>query len=422
MRSDALAPVAQATVRFPGASNSQGLLTVVWGLLFFNVLPFYELPTLIEVPSSIGRLLTQGSLILALGLALALNPRICVRPNIFLLLLSLVGILGLMTAPHNEFFLGSSYRAVRFLMVLAVLWLLTPAWGRADAPLMRAHMSVLGMVLGSVVLGLIAAPSAALSFDGRLSGAIWPMPPTQVAHYAAVLLGLVAIHWLTRQISLAVTLPAMAISGAVLLATHTRTSMAALLAGLAIAVLSLFLGHARVRRVSIVTLIVGFIGTIVFAPVIGAWLLRDQSIEEASALTGRTLVWSRVIELPRGFLETLVGSGPSNASFDGLPIDSNWVASYLDQGLVGVTIQVLVLVTFLVTSAVRPRTHQRAAALFLVGYFVVASFTETGLNAPSTYLLDMTVAAALLARPAGFAPANTAPSPGRGHGIGRMHE
>jgi len=39
---------------------------------------------------------------------------------------------------------------------------------------------------------------------------------------------------------------------------------------------------------------------------------------------------------------------------------------------------------------------QRALALFLVTYCLVASFTEVGFTDASTYLLDMTVAASLL--------------------------
>ena len=44
----------------------------------------------------------------------------------------------------------------------------------------------------------------------------------------------------------------------------------------------------------------------------------------------------------------------------------------------------------------RPRSVQRALALFLITYCLVASFTEVGFTDASTYLLELTLAASLL--------------------------
>jgi hypothetical protein len=87
----------------------------------------------------------------------------------------------------------------------------------------------------------------------------------------------------------------------------------------------------------------------------------------------------------------------SDQSFQGLPIDSNWIATYLDQGWFGIVVQASIIAILLLMAATRERGPQRAAALFLIMYCLVASFTETGLGAPSAYMLDLTVAAALLA-------------------------
>jgi hypothetical protein len=51
-------------------------------------------------------------------------------------------------------------------------------------------------------------------------------------------------------------------------------------------------------------------------------------------------------------------------------------------------------------AATRPRGPARAIALFLLVYCLIASFTETGLGAASTYLLDLTIAASVLVGPA----------------------
>ena len=137
----------------------------------------------------------------------------------------------------------------------------------------------------------------------------------------------------------------------------------------------------------------------VFAPLITQWLMRGQTLQEASQLTGRTKVWSDVFRLERPWLEQIFGSGLSNKSFDGLPIDSNWVASYLEQGWFGVSIQVALLLVLIALAVIHPRGPRRALALFLAIYCLVSSFTETGLGDASPYLLELVLAASLLAFP-----------------------
>ncbi len=90
------------------------------------------------------------------------------------------------------------------------------------------------------------------------------------------------------------------------------------------------------------------------------------------------------------------GFGLSNKSFNGLPIDSNWLASYYDQGLFGVTVCATILIFLLVLAYFQPRGVQRALALFLITYCLLASFTEVGFTDVSPYLLEVTLAASLL--------------------------
>jgi hypothetical protein len=101
-------------------------------------------------------------------------------------------------------------------------------------------------------------------------------------------------------------------------------------------------------------------------------------------------------------MESLFGSGLSNKSFDGLAIDSNWVASYLDQGWFGVVLQAAMLLLLLAMVATHVRGPRRAVALFLIVYGLISSVTETGIGDASPYILDLVVAAALLSsRPTG---------------------
>ena len=374
-----------------------GLLLAVWGALVVNTHPFTGGLSMLPVPEGVGKLITQGSLVLALLLVLVLNPRGLVRPNFVLLLLTMLAVLALMVSIHNQFLLGSTYRALRFILFAVVLWLLTPWWGRPDMLLLRCHRRVLWVLLSTVLLGAAVAPGLAFSFGGRLAGVVWPIPPTQVAHLAAVLFGTSVVLWMCRVNpgrNAAVTL---VISGAVLAATHTRTAVAGTLIGLAVATTSLFLGHVRARRLSAFGVVATVLAASFFASGMTTWALRGQTTREASQLTGRTEVWSDVLAADRPQVKDLFGSGLSNQSFNGLPIDSTWLGMFVDQGIVGVAVLATMLLVLLIMAAAHERGPHRAVALFLVVYCVVGSITETGLGAATPYQLDLVVAAALLA-------------------------
>ena len=86
----------------------------------------------------------------------------------------------------------------------------------------------------------------------------------------------------------------------------------------------------------------------------------------------------------------------SSASVNGLPIDSNWLASYMQEGLFGVVVCVMMLVWLFVVAFFQPRGVRRALALFLLTYCLLASFTEDAFTDASTYLLHLVVAASLV--------------------------
>ena len=58
------------------------------------------------------------------------------------------------------------------------------------------------------------------------------------------------------------------------------------------------------------------------------------------------------------------------------------------------------IIILILLAATHQRGLRRALALFLVTYCLVASFTETGLAEATPYLLELVVAASLLAAPA----------------------
>ena len=178
---------------------------LAWGLVFLNVIPFYKgtwnmLPLIVPIPSAVGKMLTQGSLPAAVLVAWSTNRRMLIRPNVFLGLLTLLVvdaiIPGIFPVGHV---VGTLYRTFRLGEFVAVLWLLSPLFDRRDLLLVKAHLTSLAVVIGSVLLGLLVSPHRALA-QGRLSGEFWPITPVQVADYAAVALGLVAVLWFCGEI------------------------------------------------------------------------------------------------------------------------------------------------------------------------------------------------------------------------------
>ncbi len=119
-------------------------VAATWFLLVLNVMTFFPKtwsgePLIVPIPSAIGKLVTQGSLPLALLIALAVNRRKLIRPSMYLGLLSLLLVevaISALEARH----LGTTYRVVRLAMFIATLWLLTPWWGRKDLFLVKCHL------------------------------------------------------------------------------------------------------------------------------------------------------------------------------------------------------------------------------------------------------------------------------------------
>lgn len=372
----------------------RGQLT--WALLVLNVMTFFPgAPHLLPIPGSVGKLIAQGALVGALMMVLSVNRPVRVRPSVYVVLLMTLAVEALLASIRAEFLLGALFRAGRLCGFALVLWLLTPWWTRRDLLLVRTHLMVLWAIVGSVVVGLIVAPGLAMT-DDRLGGALWPIPPTQVGHYAAVAIGLTIVLWMSGLLRRSMALTSVLVSVPVLLLTHTRTALVAVIAGVTIAGLSLFTARTRVRRAFLIGLAVFTLGALTLSSVVTTWLARGQDPAELGALTGRKAVWDAILAQPRSSFETLFGFGLSNKSFNGLPIDSNWLGTYYDVGLVGCTITVL-LVAFVLTAAwFRPQGPHRALALFLVAYCVVASFTESGLSEASPYLLELTLAASLV--------------------------
>lgn len=378
----------------PGDRWIRQRIRAVWALLVLNALTFFPGVSFVHIPGIIGKGITQGALPLALLLAISVNRKLIIRPNVFLSLLSLL-LFGAMITSFQPQHLGTVYRTFRLTEFIAALWLLSPWWGRRDLLLLRCHLAAISVLLGTVILGLLVSPGRAMT-EGRLTGVVWPVPPTQVAHYAAVTLGVVLLMWFCGRMPGRRVAGIVAVDLVILVLTHTRTALLGLIVGLVVAGLSLVKTNARIRKVYAIAGIAAGIGATTMSAFIISWAARGEGTKELTDLTGRTVVWGQLLSFPRNLYQEVFGFGLSNSSFNGLPIDSNWLASYDELGLFGVAVCAAVLVFLLINAYFQPRSMERALALFLVVYAIMASFTETGITDVSPYTLEVTIAASMM--------------------------
>jgi hypothetical protein len=398
----------------PGGGALDGrtphVVGVVWALLLFNTLGYTTVAQIIPFPRFVAQLATMGALAAAFGLALLVNQRVQVRPSAYLLLLSVLAVVSVASSMRLESGLGSLVRCFRLTLFVVTLWLIS-SWWRGDLRFARYHVRVLGGVLLTVLAGLVISPGSAFSGpDGRLVGAIWPIPAPQVGQYCAIGTGLAVMLWLTRNIdgrsAAVVAVPAVGL----LLLSHTRTALIGLVVTLALAVLSLAFTEGRARRFLATVGGSGVVIAVAFGHIVQNWLTRGQDAEQLSNLTGRQKVWDHLLAQERPLSDKVFGVGLTDKSFAGLPIDNSWLSIYNDQGWAGIVIVAAILGGLLVTAALRPPSPARACAVFLVLYCIFASYTEAGLGDASPYLLHLAVAASLLVRGrAATGPAATGP-------------
>lgn len=372
------------------------MLGAIWALLVFNTVGTNG-SLLIPIPRSVAQLLTMGAVGVAFVLALVINPRMKIRPSAYLLLLSLLLVGSVASSIRMESGAGSLFRCARFGCFIVTLWLISP-WMRDAIRFVRQHIRVLLVLLATVAFGLVIAPGRAMpeTNDGRLTGVLWPLTPPQVGQYAAIVVGLAVLLWLNKLTDGRSVLLAGVPSIGILLLTHTRTATLGLLVGLVLAGLSMLLTNARARRGFGWFVMIGGIGAVALGPLLQAWFLRGQDKENFADLTGRAKVWNNLLDAPRTWFEDLFGTGLSNKSFDGLPIDNSWYAVFHEQGYLGVVIVALFLVTLLLVAVSRPPSPARACAIFLIVYCITASWTEAGLGDASPYLLHLMIAGGLL--------------------------
>ena len=206
----------------------------VWGLLFFSVMTYTSVSTnLIPLPSHVGKVLPELALGAALVLALTANKRLLLRPNILLLLFTATCLCAAIMSFRGYLGLGSIFRWARFATYVGVLWLTTPWWGRR-----RLHDPQLSTSGTHGRHRHRPSRNGDLAYQSLRQRGRWtvgrnhrPIPPAGVVRYAAVLVGMTVVLWLAGASRSKWTGVVIAAGSVVLLLTHSRVALVAMLLG-----------------------------------------------------------------------------------------------------------------------------------------------------------------------------------------------
>jgi hypothetical protein len=310
-------------------------------------------------------------------------------------------------------------RAARFaLVVLAVIW----AVGRIGLTTALRCVTGVAVVMALAALGAVATGLQPLVSGSRLGGYLPALAPNVLAE--VLVTGILAAFglWMERQLAVRWVLVAELLLGFCLVLTGSRTSLGALVAALAVALLrSLF--TARPLRAF---LGLAFAGIAVGVSLLVQWntsldlwgslATRGGSAGLDPTLSGRTLAWQVAIASNQTTTQHLFGQGlqvkqvyiPRGLTeYVAQGIDSSWLSAYVAAGWVGaVLLGAAVLVALLATLR-----SGRIGALAIVAAMAVSSFTESSL-ADISFGLVLFVTAAVAGRRDAAEPAvETADAP-----------
>lgn len=323
-------------------------------------------------------------------LALRSNPRLTVGRTWFLVLLAVLPALSLIGPLMGMSGIGAVSRSVRFFLALGIFAMISWLW-RTDAfDLVRTHIRIMRVMVAAAFISLALGQGS--SFEGRLIAQVPALVPPQVAQFAAVGTGLAIIAAISRMPGTRRNLLWITLGTVALLLTQTRTATVALLLALTVAVVSLVPRYERARTIVLGLVLVSIPLFVLASDAAQTWYERGQSDDNLSTLTGRTKAWELVYEVERTQYTRLFGVGYGDKSIQGLPIDSGYIATFHEVGVVGVWAVVIILAVLALRALLDPRPANRAVALFLVVYVAVASYTETGIGDISAYVMHIVLA------------------------------
>ena len=392
--------------RTPAPSRYTGaLLLVTWTLAVLTVQPWSGSAERSTTADSGGTL--KGLLLIACVGLLAVGVTAATRFRVppFVAIYVAYGATVMVASIALEYPVDTVVRAARLIIAMLVPILVWPLVNRRPARMIGAHLAAYTLLAGLVLVGAVAFPGRAWhettgSGGYRLMGAILPMMPPRVGEIGAMLIGLTVLGVLGRRVRPSVGVVLVGAGFALLVLSRTRTPAVALAVGLVVAFIAT--RRSSIGRRGLWTAAAATIAALAFAPVIVGWLTRAQSVEQITALSGRTTVWEFIAASETTASEFWWGRGlgqkrvllrRGEGDINVMAIDNTWLGAYWEAGVVAlvfIVAAVLVLGYLAVTS---PGAYVRATSTFLVVFVLGSTFSESGLSDVSSQTLSLVVAA-----------------------------
>lgn len=283
--------------------------------------------------------------------------------------------------------------------------------------------TVVFVIMLSTLFQWAALPGLALSGEGADSGRLQSIVPRISANLLGVVAAVGAIaallrigpRWAQRTL---VRIGIMASAVAILFATQSRLATAA--AGIALVIVVIVAAHRSKVGAGLLWLAVG-IGVVAlavaaqtpaFVDTITAYVLRDQTVEAFSTLTGRTVAWDYALLLAQE--RPLLGYGyyvgtrlvlPSEfgrfGQYNYSNIDSTWLETAVNVGWVGVVF-LAIFFAFGILRVIRTDWGGRERWMPISIMLIAAglSFINPGVQAPSVTLVLVAACVFASRRPA----------------------
>jgi len=246
------------------------------------------------------------------------------------------------------------------------------------------------------VATILATASGGLSATGRLTGALPPLHPNEIAFLAAI--PMVYFIWRTANLDFnALRLAGIIALGIIIVLADSRTTFGAVFVAIALVVIR-GSRNAVVKVAIVATMTVALVFLFSFTDVFKS--LSDRGgTSPVDTLGSRTIAWDAVLHSAPGTAQMLFGKGLATKKvgvegqwWTSQILDSSWISAYVQAGLVGLALAALLLL-YAIVQAIR---NMRPSADLWIGLLIlvmIRSVFESGLLDTSTSFIVLMLAA-----------------------------
>jgi O-antigen ligase len=254
------------------------------------------------------------------------------------------------------------------------------------------------LFIAMAVVGIIAALGGLpnIAAGERLAGGIPPMAPNGVAMMCGVP-ALAILHEILHGRGNKWLIGAFALLLGIVVATDSRTALAALFVALVVMVLYLR-ELKRSVAVGLVALLPFVFGIVAYTDMVESLVTREGGASSMVTLNSRTIAWQAVLDIPADTSEHWIGAGLSMKTvivngqyWDEQVLDSSWISALAQSGVVG-TMALAAWCIFTIIYSLRA-SRMRSLTTALLTFILIRSFLENGLiESSDTFIVFFAIA------------------------------